>query len=70
MAEPKRWMFEGEMRTVTEVRAMVPRLSDHAVRKHLAAGRNTRMAMMAHDGKAASARGTRRAHAMRGRPVR
>ncbi len=56
-----RWMFEGEELTVAQIRQRVPILSDRTIRKHLAAGRDTRQAMLNFDISAASARGGRKA---------
>lgn len=38
--------FEGEQLTVTQIRARVPALGDATIRRYLAAGRNTRAAML------------------------
>lgn len=51
--------FDGERLTVRQIRERVPVLSERAVRDYLAAGRNTAMAMLSFDPKAASARGGR-----------
>ena len=48
MREVARFMFEGELLTVSEVQRRVPRLSNAAIRKHLQAGRNTAQAMLTH----------------------
>ena len=42
----KTYLFEGEQRTVSEVRKMVPRLSDARIRDRLERGETTRMQMM------------------------
>jgi hypothetical protein len=52
-APPKKYEFEGEMLTVAEIQKRVPRLTDPAIRKHLAAGRNTQQAILNHNGKPA-----------------
>lgn len=40
--------FEGRQLTVAEIRAIVPAISDTAIRAHIRAGRNTRAAMLNH----------------------
>jgi hypothetical protein len=50
---PQRFAFEGEQLTVAEIRTRVPALSDSSIRKHLAAGRNTRAAMLNFDPRSA-----------------
>lgn len=59
--------FEGQQRTMAEISAMVPALGYSGIVGALAAGRNTVMAMMTFDSKAASIAGIRRAHAARGK---
>lgn len=44
----KRFIFEGEELTVSQIRERVPALKDHSIRAHLAAGRNTAQAMLSH----------------------
>jgi hypothetical protein len=44
----KRFPFEGEELTVSEIRKRVPALSDQSIRSHLAAGRNSAQAMLTH----------------------
>ena len=41
--------FDGEMLTVRQIQARVPRLCLNEIRKHLAAGRNTKTAMLSYD---------------------
>lgn len=53
MKSPDRFLFEGEMRTLTEIRAMVPALSSFSIRKRLSDGLNTRVAMLSYDARAA-----------------
>ena len=50
----KTHLFDGEQLTVREIAQRVPAMSLDAVRKHLRAGRNTRQAVLAFDGKANS----------------
>lgn len=64
----KTFEFEGQQRTVAEIRKMVPRLSEHAVRTHLQAGRCTVLAMMSYGPKRASLVGLRRHYAATGKP--
>lgn len=64
----KTFEFEGQQRTVAEIRKMVPRLSDAGIRKNLAAGRNTVLAMMTFDPKRASLVGLKRHYAATGKP--
>lgn len=45
----KRHDFEGEQLTVAEIMQRVPALADSTIRRHLAAGRNTRVAMLSFD---------------------
>ena len=52
--------FEGEQLTVAQIHALVPALSPSCIRNHLAAGRNTRQAMLSFNSAAASVRGGRR----------
>lgn len=49
MTRATRYNFEGEQLTVTEIRQRVPALADTTIRRHLAAGRNTRQAMLTFD---------------------
>jgi hypothetical protein len=58
----KRYRFEGQDLTVSEIRKVVPALSDSTIRKHLAEGRDTRHAMLTYNPLAAS-----RAGGLRGR---
>lgn len=44
----KKYMFEGEELTVSQIRQRVPALSDQSIRSHLAAGRNSTQAMLSH----------------------
>lgn len=55
--------FEGEQLTVAQIRQRVPALSADTIRNHLAAGRNTRQAMLAFDPAAALRLGGRRGRA-------
>lgn len=63
------YTFEGEQRTVAEIKRMVPCLSDMTIRAHLKAGRNTRVSMLSFDHRAASKAGARKALAARGKPA-
>lgn len=49
MSKPHFHLFEGEQMTMAQIRALVPVLGEHSIRGHLAAGRNTRQAMLAVD---------------------
>ena len=40
--------FEGEQLTVAQIRERVPILTDHCIRDHLKAGRNTVQAMLSY----------------------
>lgn len=62
-------LFEHEQRTMPEIRAMVPRMGDHAIRNALKAGRNTRIAMLTFCPKRASAAGSKKSYAARGKPA-
>lgn len=62
------YQFEGSQMTLAEVCKMVPRLSRAAVQRALAAGRNTRIAMMTFNPQAAAIAGSRKAYAARGKP--
>ena len=64
----KLFMFEGKLRPMREICAMVPRITDSSLRKHIAAGRNTVMSILTYDHKGASANGARKAHAAKGKP--
>lgn len=62
--------FEGEQRTMAEIRAMVPLIkSPSTIRSHMEAGRRTVIAMMAFDPKLESAAATRASYAARGKPA-
>lgn len=61
VAEAKRYEFEGELLTVSEIAERVPVLSRRAIRKHVQAGRNTRMAMLAFNPAVKRSAGGRRA---------
>lgn len=54
---PRKFMFEGESLTASQIRQRVPILSDATIRAHLAAGRNTASAMLTFDGAARSRAG-------------
>lgn len=41
--------FDGELLTVNEIQRRVPRLAVYEIRRHLAAGRNTKTQMLAYD---------------------
>jgi hypothetical protein len=43
---PIRHDFEGELLTIAEIRNRVPVISEQSIREHLAAGRNSRQAML------------------------
>jgi hypothetical protein len=43
------FQFDGAMRTIAEIRAIVPCLGVSTIKAHLAAGRNTKQAMLTHD---------------------
>ena len=64
----KTHLFEGEQRTMTEIRKMVPALGYSAILSALAAGRNTRLAMVTFCPRRASTNATKRAVAARGKP--
>lgn len=65
----KTHLFEGQQRTMAEIRAMVPLIkSPSTIRIHMEAGRRTVVAMMTFDSKAASIAGIRRSYAARGKP--
>jgi len=57
---PAKFLFEGEMRTVKEIQAIVPCMCDGTIRRHLRAGRNTRQALLAFDVGAAKSRNGRK----------
>ena len=64
----KKHLFEGKLLTVSEIHAMVTGISRTSVRKHLAAGRNTRYLMLSFDTRARrSANGKQGSFALRGR---
>jgi hypothetical protein len=52
MRQEKRYLFEGHMQTMAEIRLLVPALADTSIRRHLAAGRDTRRSMLSRDSKA------------------
>lgn len=56
-----RYEFDGEQLTVAEIRERVPALSASSIRSHLAAGRNTRTAMLSFNPSTARAAAGRRA---------
>ena len=49
MRQEMRYEFEGEMLTMPEIERLVPALSRTSIRKHLAAGRDTRRLMLSRD---------------------
>lgn len=67
----KTYQFEGEYLTVRQIAERVPALSESTIRKHLAAGRNTRQAMLSvpsassANGRKAAARNNPQARARR-----
>lgn len=42
----KTWLFEGEQRTVAQIRKLVPALSNQAIRNRLAMGQSTIVEML------------------------
>ena len=65
----KTYLFEGEQRTMAEIRAMVPLIkSPSTIRRHMEAGRRTVVAMMSFDPKQASIAASRRSYSGRGKP--
>ena len=56
----KKFEFEGQLRSISEIHALVPALTASTIRKHLQAGRTTRQAMLTFDPIAARRRGGRR----------
>ena len=62
-------LFEGQQRTMAEIRAMVPRIkSPSTIHNHLDAGRRTVIAMMSFDPKLPSIAASRRSYSARGKP--
>jgi hypothetical protein len=49
MREDKRYDFEGSLKTMAEIRKLVPALAETSIRRHLSAGRNTRRLMLSRD---------------------
>ena len=47
-ARGTRFEFDGQLLTVSEIRARVPAFCDSTIRDHLRAGRNTTSAMLCH----------------------
>lgn len=65
----KTYPFEGEQRTMAEIRAMVPLIkSPSTIRGHMEAGRRTVIAMMSFDPKLPSIAASRRSYSARGKP--
>lgn len=52
MREEKRYTFEGQMQTMAEICRLVPALGETSIRRHLAAGRDTRRSMLSRDSQA------------------
>ena len=59
--------FEGQQFTIAEIRKAVPAMSEQAIRNAIKVGRNTRVAMLSYDHRAASTAGARKAYAQRGK---
>lgn len=64
----KTYDFEGKPHTMAEIRKMVPALGYSAILSALAAGRNTRLAMVTFCPRRASTNATKRTVAARGKP--
>ncbi len=63
-------LFEGQQRTMAEIRAMVPRIkSPSTIHNHLDAGRRTVIAIMSFDPKLPSIAASRRSYSARGKPL-
>lgn len=63
MKRPAQYKFEGRLLTLSEIKKHVPRLSVSAIKAHIEAGRNTKIAMLMFDPKAAARRGGRKSSA-------
>lgn len=61
--KPRTYEFEGEQRTLAQIRDLVPVLGDNAIEMRLARGMTTRAAMLAFDANAARRAGGRRGRA-------
>lgn len=66
MSTYKRYLFEGQQCTMKEIRAIVPVMCAQAILRALEQGRDTRIAMLAFDHRAASQAANRRALAKKG----
>lgn len=60
--------FEGQQFTIAEIRKAVPAMSEQAIRNAIKAGRNTKVAMLSFDYRAAASAGARKSYAARGKP--
>lgn len=60
------YLFEGEMRTVSEVSALVPAISQTRIREHLRAGRTSRVEMLSYNVSVARSVGGRKGRMLGG----